>query len=267
MKTKTLFPRHLIIAFLTVVIVSCNEETVLPEDNLSVSFLAVSNQARQQFFAYKTGDAGYATEGNQHSFDQYFMPGIAISLLDNDRLAHQFVQVIDTSLGASKTKRYYSNPDSLSILPGDRLSVQAHLHSGSVFGTTIVPGDFDIVLPEDRAIVLTGSYSFGFLAVWSHSEGATFYLLNVVHHAELMHMGTVYIVHEETPFISRDTSYYCTVPIFSSIPGESWILEVFACDSSYDNHRFKGLPRAGISGDALGFFGSAVKKQRRIQLQ
>jgi len=250
----------ILMSLLTILNLSCENLSDPGEIEIKNSvFINLIINGRQKFYIYNTVDFETTTRDDflLYSFDKYFVDGAVISLSDSTSTYNDFIIEKD-----SLNTRYYTLTGNNNFKTDTKYTLSINSNGQNINGSTITPGDFNLISPVDNQIVHPTGNKFSIGIKWSKSNNAKGYLVNVSYpfYYEPLNYHDKYTAEE---IIFDDTSY--TYSHFL-IPTDSVSITVMAFDENYYNHVFEGKNSSGIKG-AYGYFGSSVLQTRKVWVE
>ncbi|HHF58187.1 MAG TPA: hypothetical protein ENL41_02045 [candidate division WOR-3 bacterium] len=135
---------------------------------------------------------------------------------------------------------YQGSPDSL--IPLTRYNISIDTPDGSVSGSVILPGEFNIVEPSDTVIFADSLKSLN--VVWTHSDSASSYMVRLVKIGE----GVLYSE------VVSDTTLLLDSQIFGASPQGNYLISVTAIYGKFES----GIPGYSNLQGATGYLSAAL---------
>ena len=194
----------------------------------------------QKIYAFYTTGLNEATE---------FVPDAVVTVSSNGQHI-RFSPVCDSI----RRICYYSDrPGTLQVFP----EVKYHLtlvtpEGDSLYGETVVPGEFKIIEPMGGTIKTENSLSIR----WSRSQSAYGYILNLINPPTEHPPGSGNFIHHQPSCYQTEDTSYTIFREYGFKPGK-YTIKVMAYDKNYHYHHAEGISRCGVIG-GYGVFASAV---------
>lgn len=253
-------------AFLLAISISCCDTlTMQPEATDTYTFSVLGELhtypgTDQRIEVYSTSNF------NDNDIQDNFVTNAKVFLTDSLSYSSRFRYVSSVYNG-----KYYGNPERVQFVPGRKYYLRVETASGTIFGETQFPEDFEITSHRNTdTLYIPENQSRELEIRWTKGKGTYGYVVNTSRTLQIENNGIVqdmgggrtYSTTDNLIRVTMGNSYYG----YGRIVKNEEEITIAAYDKNYWAHCFDSQNTAGLKG-AYGCFSSRVIKSVRIVIK
>ncbi|MBN1408890.1 MAG: hypothetical protein JW956_13920, partial [Calditrichaceae bacterium] len=202
-----------------------------------------------------------------YKIKDFFVDNANIELFNGELFYNNFIiKELPSYPGDFSKGYYYTNNDAIIFQPNTYYELKINIDGKIISGSTITPGDFEILTPAPNSIVNIKDLQTEnkLLIKWTKSSTAWGYTGKIIKDYLIMLPDTSYYGSRELSFITTDTSFVIENANILSSEGHLEI-SISAFDENFYHHHIEMYPEAGVEG-AYGYLGSSVLKSVNLSI-